>query len=267
MKGISQNSGPASETYAAYAWDFLSRNKSYRADYLRHRPIGLTPALARQGGKIRAEIGSDKAAHKWGLITFANPNQSALEGFVMWRPSVFCASLKVVYSDPTLRSTAEKSFNLSKLECNRYHFVDAKNIRYSVLKSPKFWIQIYGKASDPLEEQLHFSVVFAGQTGARRRIDALRQLTSLSRDGAENFSLFGRQKARFRLRNALTAFDINAQGGTYRDISIALFGYETTLQNWDSNGGFMKNRAVRAYKLGARLVDKDYLTLLPKKSI
>jgi len=66
-----------------------------------------------------------------------------------------------------------------------------------------------------LEDQ-SFSVLIDGSKGARRRIDALRQLTSLSRNGSENFRLLGRQKGYLKMRNALTAYDIRANGGSYK---------------------------------------------------
>lgn len=267
MTEISGSFGPDCETYPGYAWDFLSRNPSYRKDYLAHRPTGLNPQSTSQGGKIREEQPCDRAARKWGLKTFANPYQSALQGFVLWRPSAYSAALQVDYASSGREQSADKSFNLSALNCCRQHFVDANQTRYTVLKSANFWIQIYGKTQSPLDEKGYFSVIFTGQAGARRRIDALRQLTSLSRDGVEDFALIGRQKTRLRLRNALTAYDIHAGGGSYRDIAIALFGEALVSQNWDPAGGYLKNRAVRAYKRGDRLVHKDYLKLLSKKAI
>ena len=81
----------------------------------------------------------------------------------------------------------------------------------------------------------------------------------------DGFKLLGRQKAFSRMRNGLLAYDIRTAGGSYRDIAIALFGAQNVLEDWDSAGCFLKGRAIRAYKLGERMVAQDYQNLLPKK--
>lgn len=266
MAGAHHISGPASETYAGFAWDYLRRNIEYARDF-----EGIPSANTLENGAVsrqfRYELDTDKLAHRWGLECFESPKSTGLDALVIWRQDAFPAALSVHYHDKFEQNNEEGSFKLSNFDCHKQHYVKADGTRISVIKSADFWLQISGRPDDIVGEDQSFSVLIDGGKGARRRIDALRQLTSLSRNGSENFKLLGRQKAFTKMRNALVAYDIRAHGGSYKDVGLALFGTENVQQNWDSSGGFLKARAVRAFKFGERMVVQDYQSLLPKKAI
>lgn len=266
MVGLTDNIGPASETYAGFAWEYLRRNTDYCETY---RQI-ISPHSVRNGPDslhIRHEQTDDKLAHRWGLECFEDPQSRSLDASVFWRQDAFPGALTVQYQNMNTQDVSQGTFNLSNLDCQKQHYLRADGTRISVIKTEKLWLQLSGKTEDAADEERPFTVLINGEKGARRRIDALRQLTSLSRDGLEDFRLLGRQKAFMRLRNALTAYDIRAAGGSYKDIAIALFGVESVASEWDHNGGYLKARASRAYKFGERMVAQDYQSLLPKKAI
>jgi len=154
-----------------------------------------------------------------------------------------------------------------RFDCQKQHYVKADGTRITVLKSQDFWLQIAGKPKDVEAEDQTFSVVFDGSKGTRRRIDALRQLTSLSRNGADNFNLLGRQKMFAKLKNGLIAYDIRSKNGSYKDVAIALFGTEKVEKEWLPEGCALKAKAIRVSKFGNRMVAQDYQSLLPKKVI
>ena len=266
MTGLTQILGPASETYAGFAWDYLRRNIEYARDFgeIQSDNTLKNCAASRQ---FRYEMDMDKLAHRWGLECFESPESTGLDALVVWRQDAFPGALSVHYHDNAEQNDDVDSFKLSNFDCNKQHYAKADGTRISVIKSADFWLQISGRPHDIEDEDQSFSVLIDGGKGARRRIDALRQLTSLSRNGSENFKLLGRQKAFTKMRNALIAYDIRANGGSYKDVGLALFGAENVQQNWDSSGGFLKARAVRAFKFGERMVAQDYQSLLPKKAI
>jgi len=266
MTGLTQILGPASETYAGFAWDYLRRNIEYARDFgeIQSDNTLENSAASRQ---FRYEMDMDKLAHRWGLECFESPKSTGLDALVIWRQDAFPGALSVHYHNNSEQNDDEDSFKLSNFDCSKQHYAKADGTRISVIKSADFWLQISGKPDDIEGEDQSFSVLIDGGKGSRRRIDALRQLTSLSRNGSANFKLLGRQKAFTKMRNALIAYDIRANGGSYKDVALDLFGIENVQQDWDSSGGFLKARAIRACKFGERMVAQDYQSLLPKKAI
>lgn len=266
MVGAHQILGPASETYAGFAWEFLRRNKEYCRDYNSSKIHISARQRLKGGGEFKYLLRNDEMAHKWGLECFASPKMNSLDGFVIWRQSIFPGALEIIYHSEQ-RFEADQQYRFSDIDCARHHFATKNGNRITVIKSREFWLQLKGKPSNQLSENHPFSVRIDGGLGARRRIDALRQLTSLTRDGVSDFKLLGRQKAYLKLRNALLSYDIREKGGSYKDVAIALFGEEKVISEWISTGGFLKSRAIRSCKFAERMIRQDYQGLLPKKAI
>ena len=66
MTGLTQILGPASETYAGYAWDYLRRNSEYARDY----DVDMSsrdPSEITNNSQLRYEAVTDNLAHRWGL--------------------------------------------------------------------------------------------------------------------------------------------------------------------------------------------------------
>lgn len=266
MAGAHQILGPASETYAGYAWEFLRRNKDYCLEYeLSNLHVSARQTL-KSGGEFKYVVASDRQAHKWGLECYASPKKDGLTGFVIWRQSLFPGGLDIEYLDTDVCDMSQH-YRFTSLECTRHHFSTTDGDRITVLKSSEFWLQLKGKPYKNLIETQPFSIRFDGGFGARRRIDALRQLTSLTRNGVADFKLLGRKKAHLKLRNSLLAFDIRAAGGSYKDVAIALFGHQRVKAEWDGTGCFLKSRVIRSCKFAERMIAQDYQGLLPKKAI
>jgi len=266
MRGLTEIIGPASETYAGFAWEYLRRNPEYCAMYrnLSHRNslhYGLST------GHVRYECTDDNLAHKWGLECFENPKRNSLTASVFWRQEVFPSALSVQYHLKSKQNADQATFKLSNFACQKQHYSKLDGGRIIVVQTQELWLQLSGNPYTRDAENESFSVVISGRLGARRRIDALRQLTSLSRNGLDEFKLLGRQKTFMRLRNALQAYDIRADGGSYKDVAAILFGHDLVANEWSHSGGFLKARAIRAFKLAERMVAQDYRKLLPKKAI
>lgn len=267
MVGLLDVFEPASETYAGFAWEYLRRNKKYCQIFDALSIDDHSEPTHHFGATYRYEHARDKAAHEWHLECFEAPINSGLGASVIWRQDAFPGGLIATFHAKGEEPAGHGTYNFHDLACEKQHFIKADGIRISVLKSEKFWLQISGKPDKPESEEEAFSIMISGTKGARRRIDALRQLTSLTRSGNEEFALNGRRKAFAKMRNGLKAYDVKQLGGSYKDIAIALFGASDVAANWGPDGGFLKQRAVRAYRFGERMVAQDYQDLLPKKTI
>ena len=266
MVGLANILEPASETYAGFAWVHLRLNLEYGQNFdltRAHQSNGFTNGKS----NFRYESKADRQAQRWKLECFESPDAVGLDALVFWRQDAFPGALSVDYHDTESSKHGPDSFKLSNFDCQKQHYVKADGTRISVLKSQNFWLQIAGKPKDVEAEDQSFSVVFHGGKGTRRRIDALRQLTSLSRDGADNFNLLGRQKMFAKLKNGLIAYDIRSKNGSYKDVAIALFGAEKVENEWLPEGCALKAKAIRVSKFGDRMVAQDYQSLLPKKVI
>ena len=81
MHGANQIFGPASETYAVFAWDHLRRNLDYGRNF--EKVSSLLKSPDRNTHQFfRFENESDKKAHKWGLECFETPKATGLEALV-----------------------------------------------------------------------------------------------------------------------------------------------------------------------------------------
>ena len=81
--------------YAAWAWEYLRRNKdygrAYRASFTgRARPIPLNT-----GAILIREKRRWSDAEQWGLLSFADPEKSCDEANVFWRPDRLAGALPV----------------------------------------------------------------------------------------------------------------------------------------------------------------------------
>jgi len=266
MVGLANILEPASETYAGFAWVHLRLNPDYGQNFDLTR-AHQSNSLGNGKSNFRFESKADTQAQRWKLECFESPDAVGLDALVFWRQDAFPGALSVHYHDTEPFKHEPGSFKLSNFDCQKQHYVKADGTRISVLKSQNFWLQIAGKPKDVEAEDQTFSVVFHGGKGTRRRIDALRQLTSLSRDGAENFKLLGRQKMFAKLKNGLIAYNIRSKNGSYKDVAIALFGTEKVEKEWIPEGCALKAKAIRVSKFGDRMVAQEYQSLLPKKVI
>jgi len=267
MAWLTDFTGPASETYAGYAWEYLRRNEDYCKAFDGFDVSEVAEPTHLPGATYRHEQARDRVAHKWHLECFEAPMNAGLDASIIWRQEAFPGSLFAIFHAKGEEPAGSGTYNFHDLACEKQHFIKTDGTRISVLKSSKYWLQISGKPCDPESEEEAFSIMISGTKGARRRIDALRQLTSLARSGNEGFTLNGRRKAFSKMRNGLKAYDIKQAGGSYKDVAVALFGTNYVTMNWGPDGGFLKQRAVRAYRFGERMVAQDYRDLLPKKTI
>ncbi|MBL4696451.1 MAG: DUF2285 domain-containing protein [Rhizobiaceae bacterium] len=90
----------------------------------------------------------------------------------------------------------------------------------------------------------------------------IRNLVNLYRDrnfGAPNA---GWTSEGLRHRDALAAFDCRANGYSYREIAIFIYGESKTAGAWSSPDQTLKNRVIRSVKRGERMVAGHFRSLL-----
>jgi hypothetical protein len=91
---------------------------------------------------------------------------------------------------------------------------------------------------------------------------AVRRLTALRRKGRFVKSLFPRERMAPRWIAALRASDATAAGTSQRDLAQYLFGGLAVRTQWRGESDFMRLRVQRLLRIGRRMIDRGYLSLL-----
>ena len=152
MGALYDISYPTSLSYAGFAWEFLRRNPNYRIAYERSRASAHLPHKISSGGSYIRLKAPSKAAEKWGLQSFANPDLDYLKAHVFWSHKVFNQWLPIKFGLEKASNLSEKSIRFSDILCTRHHLITQDGQRETVLKSSNFWLQLHGQPPSPTKE-------------------------------------------------------------------------------------------------------------------
>lgn len=260
---------------AAWAWEGLRRNDEYARNWRAAR-VGLPVAQRlRTGAVLLRARRRFPVAERWGLVQFADPSKTAMDGGVFWSPKLLSGVLHVQLS--SLASDGPKAFSghdiiaLSALKSRRILLETVDGARHILLGGDRFWIQLYCETPFSIGDQARIGIRIDGATHAQRRLDTAAQLLSLHRSAGGKLSLIGRRKNAKPLANAILAYDIwrgwNRPQGGLKDIAEAIVGRERVSEDWGGASRYLKDMARRARDKGEAFVGGGYRDLLLKKSI
>ncbi|WP_284389713.1 DNA -binding domain-containing protein [Algimonas ampicilliniresistens] len=248
---------------AAWAWEGLRRNISYRQSWARHRQH--LPEVCDRHDSLRY-IRLHKPyleAETFGLIAFADPDLPSSETPVFWLPNLLTSTLPVRF-DVALPDD-DGSFSLKTLRCLPTILDTSDGKRMVRLGGHDFWIQLVGNSDIPIGEDARVSIKLDGRPGATRRLRTFGKLLSLHRSDARKVLRTTRRPSRDKLLEGLLAWDIETlepgRIGSLRDIAIGLFGEARVSLDWASNRS-LKDRAIRARDRGRAFVGGGYLHIL-----
>jgi len=255
---------------AVWAWEFLRRNDAYRQDYV--DALSYLPKIERLESGSRLITGERRyrAARKWGLLFFANPDLNAMRAHVFWRPSLFPATIPVSLRDSEREQERARysgksnsdTVILSRLCCRRILFESVNQSRHIVLHARRLWLQLYCDSAHPIDDNAVINFRFDGATHANKRMNSLKQLFDLHRSMGRKISDIGYIRNANTFREALIALDIHGMGGSYQDIAKSLYGRDRVEKDWENGCSSLKQKARRALKRGRRYRDGKYLELL-----
>ena len=250
------------QSYAGYAWEFLRRNPSYRTAFERSRSHLNKPSNMKSGGSILRVKTISKAAEKWGLQCFSDPDESYLNAHVFWAHHVFTRALPIEFETVTASNLSKKSIQFSDIECTKQHLLTGDGRRETVLKSAHFWMQLYGYPPTPTKENGPIVVRVNGTEGLRKRLETLHFLAEL-RDKNPLEKLSTSQNNTFNnLQFYLQILDLKPRGMSYREMSALIVGEKRTRDDWDGDGCSLKSKMVRGATRAVKLMEGDYIKLL-----
>jgi len=251
---------------AVWAWEFLRRNQDYQSDYRDHHGSGPRATILPSGSHLIVGERRYRAARKWGLLFFANPDRPAHRAALFWKPSLFPATIPVTLrtideekeKGRLVQHTDEDLIILSEICCQRYIFESVNGSRHVILAPRRYWIQLYCDSAHPLDDQALIYFRLDGAQHAYKRLNSFQQLLRLHKSSGRDISAIGYRRNITPLSNAITALDIKESGGSYGDISKAINDPDMIA----TQKAAAKQKAVRALQRGELYRDGKYLELL-----
>jgi len=200
--------------------------------------------------------------HGSGGFTFAEcPDRPAPAARLLWRAALDPHVLQV-RAEPTAPEDPE-ALDLTRV---RHQATLARNDdgrEYLALSNGCQRIRldvIEGSLCASAQVRLHYQL--SGFTGLEPCIRVLRQLLALRRDDGFDLSLFPRLPRMAQRLEALRVSDALADGASYRDVAIALFGIERVREEWGGRSDFLLSRVRRRAAEAQRMAAGRYRDLL-----
>ena len=252
---------------AAWAWEGLRRNRAYRKAWARYEFAKPRICDARSSLRYMRLDKPYLEAEVFGLIAFADPEHSASEVPVFWRPNLLRRTLTVSLS--VQEKNTGNGFSLSSLKCCPTVLDTSDGERHIRLGGHHFWIQMVSHDITKLDDDTSIEVKLTGSRDLPQRISSIEQLFSLHRSESGMPAPAKRPPNRDKLLEGLLAWDIydgsQQSKGTLKDVAIALVGQERVAREWSYNRS-LKDRAVRARDRGRAFVQGGYCELLRRSA-
>ena len=252
---------------AAWAWEGLRRNRAYRKAWARHHKSRPHVCDARASLRYMRLERPYLEAETFGLITFADPELSASEVPVFWRPDLFRRTLSVSLSVEA--NDNQNGFSLASLKCCPTVLDTVDGERHIRLGGHDFWIQMVTQDITQLDDDASIEVNLTGSSDLPQRVSSLEQLFLLHLSDGGHLPPVKRPPNRDKLLEGLLAWDVydghRSGKNTLKDVAIALFGEARVVHEWSHNRS-LKDRAVRARDRGRAFVEGGYFDLLRRAS-
>ena len=220
-----------------WAWEFLRRNPSYRSHYLACREVD--------------DFAASRAAHRWGLLRFANPDEDARSAIVFWNPEKNRSVLPLI-------TAGEGRNGLIGVKCRISILEPAWSAQRHVLYSccGRF-LQLAITGEGDLNRVRYMMDALPERSGDPK-LTALRRLADLTQHKHLRPELYSRQKRGLRLSHIAEVLDFSANNPAHRSIARAVFGNDRADEAWDN----IRDHVRRALAAGRKLTQGGYLELL-----
>jgi len=258
--------------YAAWAWEYLRRNRDYARDFHsslagRARPIPLNT-----GAVLIRKRRRWRDAERWGLLCFADPERSCDDANIFWRPDLLAAALPIQLvrlgnTDSHIVSERHDEIELRRLQTRRVILDTVDGTRPIALCGRRFWVQLVCDRPASVGERCAIEVKINSTLHYQRKLDTANQLLSLYHSAGGKISLIGRSRDSTRLAQGLIAIDIVNAGGSHRDVAEAIYGADKVAERWGGPPHYYEDWARRLVARARFMVNEGYLGLLSKKTL
>jgi hypothetical protein len=220
-----------------WAWEFLRRNPSYHRHYIACRKAD--------------HVTASRAAHRWGLLKFADPDEDARTAVVFWNPAKNQSVLPLVIAGEGRNCLADAQCRVSVLE------LAWSEQRHVLCSSGGRFLQLAISGEGDLIRVRYMMDGLPDRIGDPK-LTALRRLADLTQHKRLRPELYGRQKRGPRLSRIAEVLDIHANNPAHRSIARAVFGNERADQEWEN----LRDHVRRTLSAGRKLMQGGYLEFL-----
>ena len=240
-----------------WAWEFLRRHAPYGADYLSNHRIPQSSFFHESGARIYQLRTQVTASENWGLLQFAEPEKSALELNLFWRPELITHVARC-RARPVIDGTIETvSLQMFKARCGvllsngREHVAVRGRKRFACLEI------VDGSILRGESELTFFHEGFGSVSRHHETLCILRQLMK-----TQSVETVDSIASTSKYLHYLIALDGHLAGQSYREIAQVLYGAEVVGDFWTGDTRGYKSRARRAVEQGLALMNGGYRALL-----
>ena len=233
--------------YAAWAWEYLRRNRDYARSYRSSRAGRARPVPLNTGAVLIREKRRWSDAEKWGPlpIQLLRLRGTGVDG----------------------ENAAHEEIELCQLQTRRIMLDTVDGARHILLCGRRFWVQLVCEAPRSRAENCAIAVRIDSIRHYQRRLDTASQLLSLYHSAGGKISLIGRSRDSTRLAQGLIAIDIVNAGGSHRDVAEAIYGADKVAERWGGPSCYYEDWARRLVARARFMVNEGYLGLLGKKTL
>lgn len=240
-------------------WEFIRRCPAYRRDWKRYSSRINLEKNQQEFSKIHnAEI---KAAARFGLLFFANPEQDSKTISPFWSPTHNPYILKC---KPTSDDKIDNLSGalLSDIACEKTIVQSCDGKLHLVLSKTNHSLQLSFDRNVDIEQEVYFEIRVRAAASLIQQAAAISCLDTLLNQGSFARS-YSKMPAKFRIKpNLLYAIDLAKFGYSQREIAQRLYGKDAVLTGWNGLSHHVKSRTYRLLNKGEKLIGKSHKIFL-----
>lgn len=190
-----------------------------------------------------------------------DPDLTALEAGILWRPDISSAVLPV-RAEPAGVGPLETVFQTHILRCRFTAQRASDGAQHVLFASGSCRLQLVVTGADIRDRVRLFTEAIVHPRLFERHHLLLRQLSAVAGTGDLAPRLHPADPRSARLRFVLQALDGSLAKAPQRDIAEAVLGRQRVKADWADPRGHLRDRIRRALRRGRWLMQKGYLNLL-----
>lgn len=171
---------------------------------------------------------------------------------------------RTVYANVTggRRASPGNAFTLRDFSCRKFLLLTSAGEQYLLLSAPNRSVQIQCRGDKIGSGVFALEPVVSGFPDVEKQLGLIREAADLCRGRSREPGNRSWPVEATRHRDALVAVDLRRGGFSYRDVALFLYGDMLVRDEWSNPNRTLKNRIIRSFKRGRRMIDGGYKSLL-----
>lgn len=240
-----------------WAWEFLRRDGRYRAACENCQHVPLHSRLHDSGAHIYQASAHDTAPRSWGLLQFSDPDTSALDLDLFWRPDCITHVARCQAQPAFGVETDTVSLRMFTARCGVL-LADGREL--VAVRGRKNFACLEIVEGSILQGEVTLTFIHEGFESAARHHETLGKLRHMMRPQGNTAQ--DSQMPPCKYLHYLMALDGHLAGASYRQIAQALYGKDSVGAYWTDDTRGLKSKVRRAVAQGLALMSGGYRDLL-----